>query len=266
MKRKLQLKQLTVVKSETISPNMQRVTLSGEAIKSFAEDSAGQYLKLLFHPQGGSDLSSLSEEQRPVVRTYTVQALDQSTQTLSIDFVRHGDAQPSPENGGYANHWAQHCKVGDSIQLAGPNSNAAIDMNTDSVLLIADMTALPAMQAKLAQLPSNTQGTAFVLLKHQADKQSIQTPEGIQIHWLIEEDNRQTLADVVINHPWPQGSVAVWCACEFTDMRKIRAYISQLKVPRSNSYFSSYWKQGMTEDGHKVLKKEDSDAFSHNMK
>ncbi|MGO2457267.1 MAG: siderophore-interacting protein, partial [Vibrio casei] len=44
-------------------------------------------------------------------------------------------------------------------------------------------------------------------------------------------------------------------------MKAIRTYFNDNDaIQRSKSYFSSYWKQGVTEDGHKIIKREDADS------
>ncbi len=49
----------------------------------------------------------------------------------------------------------------------------------------------------------------------------------------------------------------MWCACEFDDMRALRDYFrNQRNVEHDRIYISSYWKNGVSEDGHKVLKRQ----------
>ncbi len=62
MKKKPQPKTLVVTDTETITPNMQRITLQGEALSHFPRDCEGSYIKLLFNDMGGADLSILSED------------------------------------------------------------------------------------------------------------------------------------------------------------------------------------------------------------
>lgn len=85
----------------------------------------------------------------------------------------------------------------------------------------------------------------------------LNAPTGMQVEWITEST---TLADAVRTYPWLDGQVSVWCACEFDDMRGLRQYFrNERQVERNNIYISSYWKQGVTEDGHKVLKRRDAE-------
>ncbi|HCH5459747.1 TPA: siderophore-interacting protein, partial [Vibrio parahaemolyticus] len=52
MKKKPQPKTLVVTDTETITPNMQRITLQGEALSHFPRDCEGSYIKLLFNDMG----------------------------------------------------------------------------------------------------------------------------------------------------------------------------------------------------------------------
>lgn len=53
MKKKPQPKSLVIIKTQTITPNMQRITLQGEALGNFPLDCEGSYVKLLFNEVGG---------------------------------------------------------------------------------------------------------------------------------------------------------------------------------------------------------------------
>jgi NADPH-dependent ferric siderophore reductase len=44
-------------------------------------------------------------------------------------------------------------------------------------------------------------------------------------------------------------------------MRALRQYFrNEKEVDRENIYISSYWKKGVSEDGHKVIKREDAES------
>ncbi|EGU61267.1 utilization protein for catechol-siderophore, partial [Vibrio nigripulchritudo ATCC 27043] len=52
----------------------------------------------------------------------------------------------------------------------------------------------------------------------------------------------------------------VWCATEFSTMRQLRKYFrNEREVERDEIYISSYWKQGRTEDQHKIDKRKDAE-------
>ncbi|WP_295798323.1 SIP domain-containing protein [uncultured Microbulbifer sp.] len=55
-----------------------------------------------------------------------------------------------------------------------------------------------------------------------------------------------------------EGNPSVWCACEFTTMRHLRRYFrKEREVDAKLGYISSYWKHGLSEEQHKIVKRED---------
>jgi NADPH-dependent ferric siderophore reductase len=124
------------------------------------------------------------------------------------------------------------------------------------------MTALPALATTLTSLDPKNQGYAVIEISHPDDQQPLVAPPGVKIIW-AHTDQGETLTQTVKAQPWLAGLCTVWCACEFESMRELRQYFRNDKqVERDHIYISSYWKNGVTEDGHKVLKREDAEANS----
>ncbi|MDD1828339.1 siderophore-interacting protein [Photobacterium sp. ZSDE20] len=251
---------LTVTQTSTITPNMQRITLSGEGLSKYPTECAGGYIKLLFSPLGTTDLSQLNEGERPTMRTYTIRQYNPVEQFIEVDFVRHitKDLQC-----GFAARWAMSAQVGDTISVAGPGLIQGLNLESDWFFLVADMTSLPALSAKVKTLPEHATGHAVVQINSAADKQILEAPEGIKVTWLIEDEAEQTLSQTVRSIEWLDGQVSVWTACEFESMRELRQYFrNEKEVAKENIYISSYWKRGVTEDGHKVLKQQDAQTIA----
>lgn len=80
---------LTVVSTQTLTPNMQRIVFEGGFLKQFPQECEGGYIKLLFDTHGNTDLSQLAEGERPVMRTYTIRRFDAKRGAIEVDFVRH---------------------------------------------------------------------------------------------------------------------------------------------------------------------------------
>lgn len=247
---------LTVTKTVTVTPNMQRLELQGDGLSNFPTHCAGGYIKLLFSPNGDTDLSGLKEGERPVMRTYTIRQFNQATNTIEVDFVRHitKDLQC-----GFAARWAMNAQVGDTVSIAGPGLIQGLNLEADWFFLTADMTSLPALSAKLHSLSSEAVGHAIIQITSEQDKQTLAAPEGLKVQWVVEESSEKTLAETAREAEWLSGQVSVWCACEFDSMRQLRQYFrNEKEVEKDNIYISSYWKRGVTEDGHKVIKREDA--------
>ncbi|WP_114635528.1 siderophore-interacting protein [Vibrio splendidus] len=251
---------LTVTQTSTITPNMQRITLRGEGLSKYPIECAGGYIKLLFSPLGTTDLSQLNDGERPTMRTYTIRQYNPVEKWIEVDFVRHitTDLQC-----GFAARWAMNAKVGDTVSVAGPGLIQGLNLESNWFFLVADMTSLPALSAKVKSLPEHATGHAVIQINSAADKQQLEAPKGIKVTWLIEDETEETLSQTVRNSEWLDGQVSIWTACEFESMRELRQYFRNDKeVAKENIYISSYWKRGVTEDGHKVLKQQDAQALA----
>ena len=249
----------TVINSTQLTENMQRITFKAEDLSTFDMESEGGYIKLMFNDNGGTDLSEIAEGTRPMMRTYTVRNLRKEQNELDVDFVRHHHTNKimTVETGGFASAWAQNAVNGNTISIAGPGSIKGLNHNADWFFLVADMTALPALSAKLEALPATAVGYAVIEINHQSDKQTLTKPQGLELVWVI-KSNAQDLTDTVRAQEWKAGRVSVWSACEFNQMRALRTYFrNEKEVDKDELYISSYWKEGCTEDGHKVAKHED---------
>ncbi|WP_087016389.1 siderophore-interacting protein [Thaumasiovibrio subtropicus] len=254
-------KRLIVERSERVTPYMQRITFSGEDIRQFPAESLGGYVKFMFNDGGGTHIEIRDDMPRPTLRTYTIKALDTDKARLVVDFVCHGDGG-NVETSGVAGSWAMRVKPGESLFVGGPGVLQPINMDTDFKVFAADMTALPAVSVQLSKLAPETKGIAVIEVATKADVQPLVSPEGVQIVWVF-ADGEHALSEVVRDQVLPENpSLTVWCACEFNQMRAIRRFITDnYTLPRENTYFSSYWKEGVTEDGHKVFKREDAESL-----
>jgi len=246
-------KQLTVLNSTKITANMQRITLKGAALADFSNDCAGNYIKFLFNSAGNTDLSTVPEDEKPIMRTYTIRRFSPINHTIEIDFVRHitEDLQC-----GFAARWAMNAKKGDIINIVGPGAIKDMNTHADWFLMVADMTALPALSAKIKNLPNDAKGYAIIKVIENNDIQLIEAPSNFKVIWIT---NEESLASTVKSLTWLDGIISIWTACEFDSMRQLRSYFrTDKQVAHENIYISSYWKQGVSEDGHKVIKKKDA--------
>lgn len=235
-------RELTVLRKQTLTPNMVRVTLGGEGMAQFPAEQASAYVKLMF-PQPG--------QERPLLRTYTVRA--QRPGEIDIDFVNHDNAGP-------ASSWALSSQPGDTLMVGGPGPKRLITPDGDWFLLAGDMTALPAISVNLEQLPADACGHAVIEVISEADIQPLAAPPGVQLHWLINPTPGQRddlLLQAVEQLPWFEGSPSIWCACELNSMRRLRDHFrARPEVDRKRLYISSYWKHGVREEEHKQLKQQ----------
>ena len=105
-----------MLRTERLTPHMQRVVLGGEGLAEFTagelhrplREAALRARRASTYPEP-FDLERIREEfpreQWPVTRTYTVRAWDPDARELTLDFVVHGDE-------GLAGPWALRVRAG----------------------------------------------------------------------------------------------------------------------------------------------------------
>ena len=245
-----------VIESFRVTPNMQRIVFGGAALEDFPETRPGAYVKLLFD-LNGDPVVKPAKDSPIAMRTYTINSFDPQKEQMTIDMVVH------VKNGvtGPAAAWATSAKKGDKLTIAGPGSSKALAEHYDWVLFAGDMTALPSIRNYLQTLPRHTKGIAVIAIEDETDAIALDKPEGITVQWISKKE--ASLSDAIQRFEWYQGTPAVWVACEFSQMRKIRLWLKDEKqVPHNQVYISSYWREGRSEDQHKIDKRQDSEAFA----
>ena len=241
-------RELTVLASRRLSPSMQRVSLGGPGLAGFPAGQRGGYVKL-FLGEGASG--------KRIIRTYTIR--EQHKDRLEIDFALHGGEAAGP-----ATPWALSVEEGSTIMVGGPGAAKPLPDGHDFYLVAGDMTALPAIGVNLAALNRETSGFAAIEVQSEDDIQQLDAPRGFEVRWLVNAEpgtQPSLLSDTLRAVPLPQGTVAGWAACEFSSMQRLRAYLrDELQLGGGSLYISSYWKAGLVEDEHKLVKREDAEA------
>ncbi|GAA2642807.1 siderophore-interacting protein [Dactylosporangium fulvum] len=246
-----------VVRTERLTPHMQRVVLSGEGLDRFdAGTYTDHYVKLLFPADGVTypvpfDLATIRatmpREQWPAVRTYSVRSWDPQTRELVLDFVLHGDT-------GLAAQWSVRARPGDLLRFGGPGGAYAPDPKADRHLLAGDESALPAIAASVERLPWDAVHVALVEVEGPADEQDIPG-----ITW-VHRGNApvgSALVPAVLGLPVPEGDVQAFVHGEAGFVKELRRYLRvERGIPRERLSISGYWRLGHNEDGWQASKRE----------
>lgn len=235
-----------------ITPNMLRITLGGEGLSGFPANTTGGYIKLRLPPENGKT--------KPIIRTYTIRAQDETAGTIDVDFVLHRDVFGCC---GPATDWAAQAQVGDMVEIAGPGPAKPLVEGFETYVVAGDMSALPAISINLEALPDDATGYAVIEIQEESDKQNIPCPKGVELEWLINPkpgSQPDLLTDRLRARDWAKTSVYAWVASEFGTMRSLRDFFREEKGLGSGQlYISSYWKAGSTEEVHKLAKREDAE-------
>ena len=242
-------RKIKVKKLVHLSLNMLRVTFTSKDLSDFPEKEEGGYIKFLFANKDKKTSEKL-------VRPYTIRNFRKKNLELDIDFAKH------KSQSGYASKWAFNAKIGDEILISGPSSKQSINTNASWFFFVGDMSALPAISSYLEILPKNSKGYAVLEILSNSDKLKLKKPKNINIIWVINDQtfgSLDKLYNEIKNIDWYKGNPYVWVACEFKVMKNLRKYFQiEKKINKKDMYISSYWKDGIDQESHKIIKKKDA--------
>lgn len=244
---KTQPRNIFVIRSTTLTPNLLRVTLGGPELASFPVDIGSAYIKLkMTDPPPDND-------ERPLIRTYTVRSFNAETLELDVDFVLHEDPGP-------ASRWAQSAAPGAAMTILGPGPKKLVDYSADWFLLAGDMSALPAISANIEGMSQDAKGFALLEVIDEADIQALDFPPRLDVQWIINphpDRPNSALLDAVRKVAFMPGRPSIWVAGEFSSVLAIRSYLKKdMRVARDALYVTSYWQMGRSEDEHRISKRD----------
>jgi NADPH-dependent ferric siderophore reductase len=158
---------------------------------------------------------------------------------VDVDFVLHGD--------GPASTWAAQAAVGKVLFLMGPGPGYNADAAATQHLLIADDSALPAVETILAALPSHARAQVLLEVISAAEQRPLQSPAALDVRWLPRgTDHRaagEPLEKALREGAAIPADARVYLACEAAAMRRIRKLLTEeLGVDRSRIVGRGYWK------------------------
>ncbi|MFE4197978.1 siderophore-interacting protein [Paenarthrobacter sp. NPDC056912] len=254
---------LTVLRTERLSPHMVRIVAGGPGFSDYANNEyVDRYVKIVF-PQPGVDYElpldlwaireTMPREQWPHTRTYTIRWVDLEAQELAIDFVVHGDE-------GLAGPWAAAAQPGDSLVFTGPGGAYNPALDADWHLFAGDDAAIPAIAACVEVLAADARGLVFLEVDTEADILPITAPDGVEIHWLLREGvpagSSELLLEALRNADWLPGRVDVFAHGERGYVKGLRElFFVQHGLERSQVSLSGYWAQGRVEEVFQAEKK-----------
>jgi NADPH-dependent ferric siderophore reductase len=163
------------------------------------------------------------------VRYYTVRSL--TGEELEIDVVIH--------DVGLVTEWASGDCVGDTVLVSAAQASYAPPAEAGWLLLVGDLTAMPAMYriATTTSLPTR-------IWAEVPDDLAGYLPAGPDVTWLTPPAAGQSrLAEVVEQIDWPAGEGYFWMAGESAQMRSIRKHLMrERRLPNSAYDVMGYWR------------------------
>ncbi len=256
---------LRVKRTARLGPSFVRVTFGGSELADVTCGGRDQRVKLFFphphqeHPVMPADCDAewfgrwraTDPMVRAVMRSYTIREHRPETAELDIDFALHGTG------GGPASRWASGADVGSPVVFLGPvvADNGGVDFrppaDTDWVLLTADETALPAVEAILSWLPARMSARVWIEVANPDDVRGLPTRARAEITWLVRETSSQTGATLAAlrRAELPSGTPYAWIAGESAEVRALRRHlVNERGFARDTVVFTGYWRRGAGED------------------
>ena len=164
-------------------------------------------------------------------RYYTVRSWDGAE--LVLDVVVHEE--------GLVTEWASRDCTGESVTVQEAKGSFALPDDAGWLLLVGDLTAMPAMARILESVSVPTRVWAEV-----PDDLSGYLPDGADVTWLAPPGaGESALAAVVEGIDWPEGDGYFWMAGESAQMRAIRKHLMRdVGLPSTAYDVMGYWRGG----------------------
>ncbi|WIB76746.1 siderophore-interacting protein [Curtobacterium sp. MCPF17_002] len=252
-----------VLRSERVTPSMQRVTVTGDDLHEFPFLGFDHWFRLfLQRPDQDAfrmpDLDgkkwwptflAIPEAVRPHCANYTVAAyrlLADGTAELDIDFVVHTGPDGEPE--GRAAIWACDARPGDALAMLDQGCIFDVPDDTSEVVIVAEETGLPGVVGIAASLPRDTVGRIIQEVPTAADVRQLDAPDGVTVTWIVRAEadghavpGRAALAELQRHVPVDDRGYA-FVVGESTLATEGRRHLHRAGLPKSRITFSGFWK------------------------
>jgi NADPH-dependent ferric siderophore reductase len=168
-------------------------------------------------------------------RYYTVRSWDGAE--LVLDVVVH--------EVGLVTEWATGDCTGDVVTVTEPKGSFALPADASWLLLVGDLTALPAM-ARISETVAAGRAITTRIWAEVPDDLPDYLPASADVTWLRPPAPGQSrLAEVVEGIDWPAGDGYFWMAGESAEMRAIRKHLMrERRLPSSAYDVMGYWRGG----------------------
>ena len=168
------------------------------------------------------------------VRYYTVRSFADGE--LTLDVVVH--------DVGLVTEWATRDCVGDHVTITEPKSSFAPPADAAWLLLVGDLTAMPATARIIESYPDLPTYVLAEVTDHRDLALAGYLPDHADVTWLAPPAPGQSaLAEVVEGIDWPEGDGYFWMAGESAQMRAIRKHLMrEVGLPTSHYDVMGYWR------------------------
>ncbi|MGD9891568.1 MAG: siderophore-interacting protein, partial [Dehalococcoidia bacterium] len=174
-----------------------RITLEGSGLAAYVDPLPADAFKLSLPAQPGTSVPLPTYQDgaaqwpagsiEPVVRAYTVRHADPTGNWLTFDLLDHpGGAGPA---------WLHAARPGDELGLTGFRVDFMESEDSDTLLVVADPSALPAAATIIEAMAGRKRTVAVLEAPDEGDRGLVETGDGIEIVWV--EHSSTSLLDAV---------------------------------------------------------------------
>lgn len=248
--------ELVVVRKEFVTPHYISVFFKSKQFNQLSHATVGIHNKIMIPPKAATEIAfpeydylnncwkPQSDNEKCIIRTYTLRAIDMEMEEIRIDFVYHGDDSP-------ASAWAISAKEGDILGITMRGGKIDLFPAVSNYVLVGDATAIPVLSVILGNLSSAARGVCIIEVHGPEDQQEIFTNADIEFIWLHNSNPLvgSGLAAMIKSRSLPNDSRFAYIAAEFTTVKEIRRFLRKdklWKLEEVDAY--SYWKKGVSED------------------
>ena len=236
---------MTVARTTALNDHLRRITFRAPEFGTWRTSGADEYFGLLV-PRGGelafpadgrlnvrAAIAKMPEATRPDLRWYTVRALRGDECEIDVDFVLHEDAH------GPGSTWAAAAEPGAVAGFRACGSTYQRQPDTNSRLLVADETALPALSAILEAQPG-----ARAIVEVPDESYLTPVPDGVEFVYRTEAEPGSRALEAVTALPAADFDYA-WVCGESNLATSVRRHLVKDRgLDRRKIMFSGYWKRG----------------------
>lgn len=237
VRHELKRRSLTVSATEYVTPQMLRITLTGDDLADFISAAPDDHVKI-FLP------NAIGEPER---RDYTPRRYDNDARTLMLDFAVH--------EAGPATQWALDAKPGSTLEIGGPRGSAVISGVTRWIL-VGDETALPAIGRRIEEADAGTSIVSIAVVAGAEEEQAFETQASLETLWVHRPLSQATDASGLIaalEKVALEPETFIWIAAEASVARAVRAYLVEKRgYPLSWIKAAGYWAKGKA-DAHERI-------------
>ena len=223
-----------VTAAEQLSPHLRRVTLAGDALRTW--ESTGKPDEFVHVHIPDAEPEPGWEDDHTIARHYTIRRWNPSGPSIEIDVVTHGHGRGAS--------WAREARAGDPVAISAARGYYQVPEHTTRRLLIADATGLPAVARILEEASPEETFDVLIELINADDAIALPSPATVNVEWRVSGNGRgpSALVSCMESLHVPHEDTYVWVACESAQSRKARKFI-RASWPRHHSLYRivGYW-------------------------